>query len=89
MEIAEALKETFENRHTSMDEIVAFEDGFADDPIRQSRWKSFVKKKKALLPVTMEETIETIKLFLLPPVECIRAGEKFRRVWNSKDQAWK
>lgn len=88
MEIAEALKETFENRHTSMNEIVAFEDGFADDPIRQSRWRSFVKKKKAMLPVTMEETIETIKLFLLPAVESIRAEEEFRKVWNSKDQAW-
>ena len=30
----------------------------------------------------------TIKLFLLPAVESIRAGEKFRKVWNSKDQAW-
>lgn len=87
-EIAEALKETFENRHTSMDEIVAFEDGFANDTIRQSRWQSFVKKKKAMLPVTMEETIETIKLFLLPVVESIRAGEKFRKVWNSEEQAW-
>ncbi len=87
-ELADALKETFENRHTPMDDIVAFEDGFADDPLRQSRWRSFVKKKKAMLPVTMEETIETIKLFLLPVVEAIRAGEKFRRVWNSEEQAW-
>lgn len=87
-EIAEALKETFANRHTLMDEIVAFEDGFANDTIRQSRWRSFVKKKKAMLPVTMEETIETIKLFLLPVVESIRAGEKFKKVWNSEKQAW-
>lgn len=88
MEIAEALKETFENRHTPMDEIVAFEEGFSDDPIRQTRWKSFVKKKKAMLPVTMDETIETMRLFLLPVVDSIRAGEKFKKTWKCEDQAW-
>jgi len=88
VELAGALKETFQNRHTSMNEIVAFEDGFADDPIRQSRWKSFVKKKKAMLPATMEETIETIRQFLFPVVESIRAGEEFKKVWKYADQAW-
>ena len=87
-ELADALKETFENRHTSMGEIVALEDGFADDPIRQSRWRSFVKKKKAVLPITMEETIETIRVFLIPIVESIRAGEEFRKAWNCADQTW-
>ena len=87
-ELAEALKETFENRHTSMDEIVAFEEGFPDDSIRQSRWRSFVKKKKAMLPVTMAETIESIQVFLLPVVESIRAGENFKKDWNYEKQKW-
>ena len=87
-EFSDALKETFENRHTSMDEIVAFEDGFADDPIRLSRWKSFVKKKKPMLPVTMQETIESIETFLLPVIESIRAGEEFNKCWDCTDQKW-
>ncbi|HRV33682.1 MAG TPA: nucleotidyl transferase AbiEii/AbiGii toxin family protein [Anaerovoracaceae bacterium] len=87
-ELADALKETFENRHTSMDDIVAFEDGFADDPLRQSRWQSFVKKKKAMLPVTMEETIESIQVFLLPVVESIRAGKDFQKDWDYEKQMW-
>ena len=44
------------------------DDGFADEPVRQSRWKSFVKKKRPMLPVTLEETIDTIKHFLLPVI---------------------
>lgn len=87
-ELADALKETFENRHTSMNEIVAFEERFADDPIRQSRWRAFVKKKKAMLPVTMEETIESIRVFLLPVVESIRAGENFKKDWDYEKQTW-
>ena len=45
-EIVNAVRETFKNRHSSLNEIVAFEDGFADDSLRQSRWNAFVKKKK-------------------------------------------
>lgn len=86
--LAEALTETFENRHTTMNEIVAFEDGFADDPIRRSRWNSFVRKKKPMLHVTMEETIESIQEFLLPVVESIKAGAEFKKEWVSKDQTW-
>lgn len=86
--IYSALKETFENRHTSMGEIVAFEDGFANDPTRQLRWKSFVKKKKAMLPVTLEEAIETIRLFLLPVVESVKTGEEFNKTWNCLDLLW-
>lgn len=86
--LSDALRETFENRHTSMSEIVAFEDGFADDPVRQSRWKSFVKKKKPMLSVTMEETIESIRAFLLPVVDAVKAGEEFEKDWNCSDQKW-
>ena len=60
-ELVDAVRETFENRHTSLLEIVAFEDGFSDDHLRQTRWKAFVKKKKAILPVSLEETITAIQ----------------------------
>lgn len=87
-ELKEAIKETFEHRHTSIDEIVAFEDGFTDEPVRQSRWASFVKKKKAMLPITLEETIETIKLFLLPVVESLKEDKPFDVTWNCQSQRW-
>ena len=88
-ELYEALKETFTNRHTAMNEIVAFEDGFASEPLRQSRWRSFVKKKKPLRKVTLEETIEEIRLFLLPVVEAIRTDRSFEANWKCQDQEWK
>ena len=36
-ELMEACKETFGHRHTSFDDIAAFEDDYASDPVRQSR----------------------------------------------------
>ena len=88
IEMTEAVKETFEYRKTSLDEIVAFEEGFADDPLRQSRWKAFVKKKKALIPVSLEETIETIEAFLGPVVGAIKNNSSFSQKWLHEQQKW-
>ena len=87
-ELLEAVRETFENRHTSIAEIVAFEEGFADDPIRQTRWKAFVKKKKAMLPVSLEETINAIRRFMQPVVDTIIQNEAFDDRWLHNRQEW-
>lgn len=87
-ELLEAVSETFENRHTSIAEIVAFEDGFADDPLRQTRWKAFVKKKKAMMPVSLEETIKVIQQFMQPVVDAIIHNEAFEDRWSHDEQKW-
>jgi predicted nucleotidyltransferase component of viral defense system len=87
-ELLEAVRETFENRHTSIAEIVAFEEGFADDPIRQTRWKAFVKKKKAMLPVSLEETINAIRRFMQPVVDAIIQNEALEGRWLHNRQEW-
>lgn len=87
-ELSKALIETFTNRHTAFDRIVAFEDGFADEPLRQSRWNSFVKKKKPLIKVTLKETIEEIRVFVFPVVEAIREDKQFDAIWKCREQKW-
>lgn len=87
-ELLEAVRETFENRHTSIAEIVAFEDGFANDPLRQTRWKAFVKKKKAMMPVSLEETIKVIQQFMQPVVDAIIHNEEFEDRWSHDEQRW-
>ncbi len=87
-ELTEALKETFENRHTSIEEIAAFEEGFADEPLRQSRWSAFVKRKRAMLPVSLEDTIAIMRNFLEPVLEAIRHGEEFNFKWCHEQKKW-
>ncbi len=42
-----AVTETFENRGTPMTmDSAAFGEEFLNDPMHQTRWKSFLKKKK-------------------------------------------
>ena len=87
-EIVEAVRETFENRHSSLNEIVAFEKGFADNPLRQTRWNAFVKKKKALLPITLQETIEMIQKFMLPVANAVLSNSMFEAIWSHEQQSW-
>ena len=77
-ELSSAIQETFNHRKTSISRIVAFDDGFANDPLRQSRWNSFVKKKKALLPVSLEDTIRVIQQFLCPDKFISDLNKRFR-----------
>ena len=87
-EMVDAVRETFKNRHSSLNEIVAFEDGFADDSLRQSRWNAFVKKKKALLPITLQETIIMIQKFMLPVADAVRNDSMLEGSWSHKQRSW-
>ena len=88
-ELMEACKETFGHRHTSFDDIAAFEDDYASDPVRQSRWKSFAKKKKVQIDVTLKETIDQIRVFVEPMVDAINHNEKFMKIWKHDSKTWK
>lgn len=87
-ELMMAIVETFENRKTSVFEVVAFEEGFADDPIRQLRWNAFVKKKKAMLQISLIDSIEVVRLFLNPIVETIKTGKTMNYEWDHETLTW-
>lgn len=87
-ELMEACKETFGHRHTSFCDIVAFEDDYASDSVRQSRWKSFAKKKKVKLDVTFKDTIDQIKIFINPMIEAINCDTEFKKIWRHDLKSW-
>lgn len=87
-ELSMAVKETFEYRKTSLNEIVAFDSGFSEDKLRQSRWNSFVKKKKAMIPIALNETIESVKAFLGPIRDALLKEEIFTRNWSHDRHKW-
>ncbi len=82
-------KQAINHRGTSFEEIVAFEDGFADDETRRIRWNSFVKKKKVLVKIGFVETVQLLKILLFPIVEAIKKNELFERTWSHEKKMWK
>ena len=86
-ELKKAIIETFSRRKTGFDDIVAFAPDFSEDPIRQTRWKAFIKKKRALVQVNFEETILLIKALLIPVVEAVKNELVFDKKWNKKTKS--
>ena len=86
--LSEAVRETFDHRKTGLTDLVAFEPGFADDPLRKSRWTAFMKKKQAMIPVSLEETIRIIQAFLTPIISCIANMGSCPGQWLCEKQTW-
>ena len=87
-ELQNAIKETFTHRGTGFDDIVAFEPEFTKDTVRQNRWNSFIKKKKAMVKVDFTEVIEQSKKLLMPIVEVISKNEEFYLQWDKNKKEW-
>lgn len=86
--LSEAVRETFDHRKTGLTDIAAFETGFATDPLRQSRWKAFTKKKQAMISISLEETIQIIQSFLTPIIAFITGEEDCPGHWLHEQQKW-
>jgi len=66
-ELRNAVRETFTNRKTPMAmDTAAFSDEFLGDTMHQTRWNSFLKKKKALIPVSLNDAVTRVKTFAVP-----------------------
>ena len=89
IELKEAIRETFEHRGTGFDDIFAFTDDFLVSEIHQSRWKAFLKKKKALVNVELEKVVSLIKTMLLPIVDSIVSGTEYTSKWDHTLRSWK
>ena len=62
---------------------IAFGDEFLNDPMHQTRWKAFLKKKKALIQVSMSDAMDWIKEFIRPLLD---GTEKTK--WNPETGIW-
>lgn len=68
---------------------MAFEPEFANDNIHQVRWRSFIRKKKAMLEVGFGEVIHFIQRFLEPVIESVVGEKDFEMTWDYKSRCWK
>ena len=82
-----AVTETFTNRKTVMTmDTAAFSDEFLGDSMHLNRWNSFLKKKKALIQVSMSDAISRIKTFVAPLLTQTKAPVT---EWDPNAGCWK
>lgn len=87
-ELRNAIIETFSHRATGFEDIAAFEPDFTEDPVRQGRWNSFIKRKKSMIKVEFAEAIAQSRKLLMPIVESIVKNKEFNQKWNSNRKEW-
>ena len=87
-ELQNAIMETFSHRETGFNDIVAFAPEFTEDLVRQNRWNSFIKKKKAMIKVAFKDAVEQSKNLLSPIVTAIDNDEKFHLKWDKDTKEW-
>lgn len=83
-----AVVETFTHRQTGYADIVPFADDFPNDPMRQTKWNAFIRKKKATRTVAFSNVINVIRLLLIPIVQSIQEKSDFKKTWNHKEMDW-
>ena len=86
-ELIEAIKEIFHHRNTNYNTIVVFDNDFMDS-VTIKRWNSFVKKKKVMINISLEDTINLIRVLLEPIVEVIKNNQDFSKKWNHISLNW-
>ena len=89
IELKGAIKETFEHRETGFDDIFAFTGDFITSEIHQSRWKAFLKKKKALVKVELNDVVNLLRTLLLPLVDSIIDDTEYTAKWSHETKRWK
>ena len=86
-DLKNAVVETFENRNTPMTmESEVFGEDFLNDPMHQTRWKAFLKKKNALKEISLEDTMSRIKILVSPLFD--DASLNISK-WDPKENKWK
>ena len=88
-ELREAVKETFEHRNTGFEDIYAFDGAFAASELHQKRWKAFLKKKRTMVSVELDEAIALLEKLLLPIVDSIVSQTEYTAVWDYDRKEWK
>lgn len=86
LNLAEAMKRTFEHRKTSLPQNKPFfaEEIYDEKSDRQTLWKAFLKKgdiKDA--PEKLAITAKDIEKFLIKPLDAISKGERFNAKWKT------
>lgn len=87
--LKEAIEETFKNRGTSFDDIVAFDAEYILDDVNQRRWSAFVKKKKVTAELTFKEVMDVVIEVLRPVTEAILGKQEFKCRWNCDEHTWR
>lgn len=89
--LSQALQGTFERRHTPLpDSLVIASSLFLK--MKEVPWTSFLEKippsRRPEIPTVLNEVVQRIEAFLLPPCQAALGKAGFARIWNPSAARW-
>lgn len=80
--LSDAIRATFLRRQTPMPENLptGLADEFSSNPGKQTQWQAFLRKN-SLQPVALEEIVQSLRTFLLPPLRAAAGDNSFSANW--------
>jgi len=82
--ISRSIRATFERRRTPLptEDPLALSPSFADDRVKQTQWRAFVRKGRLLTEAPpLPDVIGVLRGFLMPPVNALVEGRAFGMKW--------
>ena len=82
--LCQAIRATFERRKTQLPdtEPLAFTPEFYDDRQKQTQWQAFINKSGLTEEsVALDQVIDALRRFLMPPTKALNDGEVFGVHW--------
>lgn len=82
--LCQAIRATFERRKTQLPdtEPLAFTSEFYDDRQKQTQWQAFINKSGLTEEsVALDQVIDALRRFLMPPTKALNDGEVFGVHW--------
>lgn len=89
--LSQSLQATFERRHLNIpSSLLITSSSFLK--MKEMQWTAFLKKFPASLlfgiPIHLEEVVQRISSFLLPPCRALLSQETFEKTWNPSVGDW-
>lgn len=87
LRLVAAIRATFEGRGleipgASGEEPIVFSRRFLEAPQRAGQWRAFLRRSRLdAAPESIDELMELIRGFLMPPCQALIAGEEFSSQW--------
>jgi hypothetical protein len=82
--LTRAIQATFQRRRSELPHAAptAFTEEFAGDPAKATQWNAFLSRNRLDVGgMGFTQTIQDIRLFLMPPLIAAANGQEFEQVW--------